>query len=158
MWGPQEKKVHIWWKTTLKNCVFLRGLIKSVRAAEVMDRCRPLGAGVWTLEDKAALGCEEMMHADSGYSRADRLEETLIDPENRDACGRNVTEPGTDVEQSSRNAAAAKVGRPGEITDSFNAVASWEPSSFQRYQSGRKSVKGPQGSTHIEGKKNASIC
>lgn len=70
----------------------------------------PRGLGVWTLEDNTALGCEEMMHTDSGYSRADRLEETLIDPENRDACGRNVTEPGADVEQSSRNVVV--VGRP----------------------------------------------
>lgn len=122
-----------------------------------MDRCRPLGAGVWTLEDNAALECEEVMHKDSGYSRADRLEETLIDPENRDACGRNVTEPGTDVEQSSRNAVVAKVSRLGEITDSVNAVVSWEPFSFQCYQSGHKSLEEPQGSAHI-GEKNASIC
>lgn len=94
---------------TLKNSVFLWGLIKSVRTAVLKDRCRPLGAGVWTLEDNAALGCEEMMHMDSGYSRADRLEETLTDPENRDSCGRKVTEPGTDVEQSSRNAVVVKV-------------------------------------------------
>lgn len=40
-----------------------------------------------------------MMYTDSGYSRLawDRLKETLIDPENRDACGRMVIEPGTDV-------------------------------------------------------------
>lgn len=67
------------------------------------------GAEGWTLEDNAALGCEEMMHAVSGSSR-DRLKETLIDPERRDACGRNVTQPGTDVEPSSRNAAAAEAG------------------------------------------------
>lgn len=132
--------------------MFLWGPIKSDRTAEAMDRCRPLGAGVWTLEDNAALGCEEM-HTDSGYSRADRLEEFLIDPENRDACGRNVTEPGTDVEQSSRNAVVAKVGRRGEITDSFHAIVPWEPFSFQCYQSGRKSVEGPQGSAHIGGEK-----
>lgn len=53
----------------------------------------------------------------------DRLKETLIDPENRDACGRNVTQPGTDVEPLSRNAAVVEAG----ITDLLNAVVPWEP-------------------------------
>lgn len=66
-----------------------------------------------------------MIHTVSGYSR-DRLKETLIDPENRDACGRNITDPGTDVEQSSRNVVVAKIGRLGEITDLLNAVVPWE--------------------------------
>lgn len=73
------------------------------------------------MEDNAALGCEEVIRTVSRYSQ-DRLKETLIDPENRDACGRNITDPGTDVEQSSRNAVVAKVGRLGEITDLLNAV------------------------------------
>lgn len=46
-----------------------------------------------------------MMYTDSGYSRLawDRLMEALIDPENREACGRIVIEPGTDVKQSRKN-------------------------------------------------------
>lgn len=67
------------------------------------------GAEGWALEDNVAPGCEEMMRAVSGCSR-DRLKETLIDPENRDACGRNVTQPGPDVEPSSRNAAVVEAG------------------------------------------------
>lgn len=90
--------------------------------------CVILGEGpeVGTLEDNAALGCEEVMHTVSCYSR-DRLKETLIDPENRDACGRNITDPGTDVDQSSRNVVVVKVGRLGEITDLLNTVVPWEP-------------------------------
>lgn len=79
--------------------------------------------------ESVALGCEEMMRTDSGYSGAarDESKEALIDPEHRNPCGRNVTEPGTDVERSRRNAAVAKVGRRGETADSLNAVAPWEP-------------------------------
>lgn len=123
-----------------------------------MDRCRPLGVGVWTLDDNAALGCEEMMNTDSGYSRTDRLVETLIDPENRDACGRNVSEPGTDVEQPSRNAAVAKVGHRGEITDSFNAVASWEPFLVPVLPVWAQITGGAAGFRAHWGEKNASIC
>lgn len=49
--------------------------------------------------------CGKMMYTDSGYSRLawDRLMEALIDPENREACGRIVIEPGTDVKQSRKN-------------------------------------------------------
>lgn len=32
------------------------------------------------------------------------MKETLIDPESRDACGRRVIEPGTDVKQCRKNA------------------------------------------------------
>lgn len=41
------------------------------------------------------------MYADSGYSKRawDRLMEALNDPENREACGKIVIEPGTDVKQ-----------------------------------------------------------
>lgn len=55
--------------------------------------------------------CVEMMYADSGYSRLawDRLMEALIDPENREACGRIVIEPGTDVKQSRKNVVVMKV-------------------------------------------------
>ena len=35
--------------------------------------------------------------------------EALIDPENREACGRIVIEPGTDVEQARKNVAVMKV-------------------------------------------------
>lgn len=54
-----------------------------------------------------------MMYTDSGYSRLawDRLMEALIDPENREACGRIVIEPGTDVKQSKKNAVMMKVHR-----------------------------------------------
>lgn len=50
---------------------------------------------------------------ESGYSRLawDRLMEALIDPENREACGRIVSEPGTDVEQSKKNVFMTKVHR-----------------------------------------------
>lgn len=61
------------------------GLVESGRPAAAVGLRRPRGAEGWALEDNVALGCEEMMG--SGSSR-DRLEETLIDPENRDACGR----------------------------------------------------------------------
>lgn len=52
-----------------------------------------------------------MMYTDLGYSRLawDRLMETLIDPENREACGRIVIEPGTDVKQSRKNVVMMKV-------------------------------------------------
>ena len=39
----------------------------------------------------------------------DRLMEALIDPENREACGRIVIEPGTDVRQSRKNVVMMKV-------------------------------------------------
>ncbi len=63
--------------------------------------------------------CGEMMYADSGYSRLarDRLMEALIDPESREACGRIVIEPGTDVKQLGKNAVMMKVHSPRvEIT------------------------------------------
>lgn len=58
--------------------------------------------------------CGKMMYTDSGYGRLvwDRLMEALIDPENREACGRIVIEPGTDVKQSRKNVVIAQVHSP----------------------------------------------
>lgn len=46
-----------------------------------------------------------MMHTYLGYIKLtwDRLMEALIDPENREACGRIVTEPVTDVNLARKN-------------------------------------------------------
>lgn len=46
-----------------------------------------------------------MMYTESSYSRLawDRLREVLIDPESREACGRIVIEPRTDVEEPREN-------------------------------------------------------
>lgn len=80
-------------------------LIGSVITALLIDGynlwspLRARGLGPVSLRDNMPHRCGEMMCADSGYSRLawDTLKETLIDPENRDACGRMVIEPGTDV-------------------------------------------------------------
>lgn len=94
-------------------------------------------------EDRAALGCEEMMRAVSGSSR-DRLKETLIDPENRDARGRNVTQPGTDVEQECGRGG----GGTADLTKRRCALGTFlERPSLTR--TGAKSAEGPRGSACI---------
>lgn len=70
-----------------------------------------LGRGSVSLGDNVPSRCGEMMYTDSGYSRLawDRFMEALIDPENREACGRIVIEPGTDVKQAWKNVLIPKV-------------------------------------------------
>lgn len=67
--------------------------------------------GPVSLRDNMPHRCGKMMYTDSGYSRLawDRLMEALIDPENGEACGRIVIEPGTDVKQSRKNVVMMKV-------------------------------------------------
>jgi len=57
------------------------------------------GSGPVSLGDIVPYRCGKMMYTDSGFSSLawDRLMGALIDPENREACGRIVIEPGTDV-------------------------------------------------------------
>lgn len=86
------------------NISQLLNLIESVITVLMTDihnprvPCRP-GLGTKSVADNMPYRCRKMMYIDSGYARLawDRLMEALIDPENREACGRIVSEPGREV-------------------------------------------------------------